>query len=216
MLLADGQPATRFGIRSVLERFGDITVVGEADTADQAVAAASRCRPNVLMIDLDTREPAGARVIERVRRVAPATGVLVFSAVDHDASVTSAIRAGALGYLVKSADSDEILRTIHAVASGDVIIGKTVAGRFGASLRLGCGPGAYPFPQLTNRERDVLERIAAGKSNSVIARELTLAPKTISNRVSSVFSKLRVTDRAHAIVLAREAGLGFSAGHLVR
>lgn len=210
VILADDQSAIRFGVRSVLERFGGISVVGEATTPDQAVAAACRHRPDVLMIDLDTGTPAGVEVIRHIGRVAPATAVLVFSAIDSPMSVVAAIHAGALGYLLKSADSGEILRTVHAVAAGDVIVGKAIVGRFSAVLRPPDGSDSYPFPQLTNRERDVLERIAAGKSNSVIAHELALSPKTVSNRVSSVFSKLRVVNRAQAIVLAREAGLGYS------
>jgi DNA-binding NarL/FixJ family response regulator len=210
VILAGGQSTTRFGVRSVLERFGGIAVVGEVGTADQAVAVAARYRPDVLMIDIDTREPSAVGVIRQVARATPATGVLVFSAVDNDMAIIAAIHAGALGYLLKSADSGELLRTVHAVAAGDVIVGRAIAGRFGAALRPADRNDSYPFPQLTNRERDVLERIAAGKSNSVIARELALSPKTISNRISSVFSKLRVANRAQVIVLAREAGLGYS------
>jgi DNA-binding NarL/FixJ family response regulator len=208
VVLADIQPAVRLGVRSVLERSGGFAVVGEAGTADEAVAAVARHRPDVVVIDLDTGEPGGIQVIGQVLRVAPETGVLVYSTVDDDRWVMSAIHAGARGYLIKSAGPDQILRGIHAVAAGEVIFGSTIAGRFSALLRQAAGQDPYPFPQLTNRERDVLERIAAGKSNLVIARELALAIKTISNRVSAIFGKLGVADRAQAIVLARDAGLG--------
>jgi DNA-binding NarL/FixJ family response regulator len=210
VVLADAQPAIRHGVRSVLERFGGISVVGEASTADEVIAETARRRPDVLVIDPRLDEVGGAQVIARVLRVAPGTGVLVFSSVDDDKSITSAIHAGARGYLSKSADSGQILRGIQAVAAGEAIVGKAIAGRLSALMRPATERYSYPFPQLTNRERDVLERIAAGKSNAAIARELALASKTISNRVSAIFGKLGVADRAQAIVLARDAGLGHS------
>jgi DNA-binding NarL/FixJ family response regulator len=153
-------------------------------------------------------EPTGVQVITQVLRVAPETGVLVFSSVHDDKAVAAAIQAGARGYLVKRADSDQILRGIQAVAAGEAIFDKAIAGRLSALIRPATERYSYPFPQLTDRERDVLERIAAGKSNATIARELALASKTISNRVSAIFGKLGVADRAQAIVLARDMGLG--------
>jgi DNA-binding NarL/FixJ family response regulator len=192
----------------VLERAGDIAVVGEAATAGEAVAETSRHRPEVLVIDLQISQPASIHVISQVLRVSPGTGVLVFSTVDDDKAIRSAIHAGALGYLIKDAGPDQILRGIQAVAAGEAIVGKAIARRISTWMRPIAVSDPYPFPQLTNRERDVLERIAAGKSNTAIARELALASKTISNRVSAVFDKLGVADRAQAIVLAREAGLG--------
>jgi DNA-binding NarL/FixJ family response regulator len=209
VVVADAQPVVRHGVRSVLERVGDIAVVGEAATAEEMVSAVSRHRPDVLIMDLDTGEPAGHQVIGQVQKVAPETGVLVFSTVSDDRAVSSAMLAGARGYLVKSAGPEQLLRSVHAVAAGEVIVGKAVADRFSALMRPAENGGdPYPFPQLTRGEREVLERIAAGKSNLAIARELAFAPKTISNRVSVIFGKLGVADRAQAIVLARNAGLG--------
>ncbi|WP_404953224.1 response regulator [Streptomyces sp. 147326] len=209
VVLADAQPAIRHGVRSVLERSGGISVVGEAATADEVIAETSRCRPRVLVLDPLMDESAGLRVIPEILRLWPETGILVFSGADDDKAITSALQAGARGYLFKRADADQILRGIQAVAAGEAIIDKSIAGRLGALMRPTSGQQYfYPFPQLTNRERDVLERIAAGKSNSTIARELVLASKTVSNRVSVIFGKLGVADRSQAIVLARDAGLG--------
>jgi DNA-binding NarL/FixJ family response regulator len=208
VVVADNQPAARHRVRSVLERQGDIAVVGEAATAYEACEEASRHRPDVLVIDPRIGESVGFDVIGHVLRVAPGTRVLVLSAADDDTAVRSAVHSGARGYLVKDAAADEILRGVRVVAAGEAIVGKAIAGRFGALMRPSYAPAPYPFPQLTTREREVLERMAAGKSNSTIARELALAPKTISNRVSAVFGKLGVTDRAQAIVMARDAGLG--------
>lgn len=208
VVLADAQPAIRDGVRAVLERSAGISVVGEAGTTAEVIAQTSRLRPGVLVIDPLIDESSDTRVITRVLRVAPDTAVLVFSSVDDDKAIISAIHAGARGYLVKSADSDQILRGIQAVAAGQAVIDKAIACRLAELIHPPAVHHAYPFPQLTNRERDVLERIAAGKSNMAIARELTLASKTISNRISAIFGKLGVADRSQAIVLAREAGLG--------
>lgn len=207
VVLVDVQPAIRHGVRSVLERSGRVSVVGEAATTEEAIAAAARSRPDVLVIDPPDGS-AGLWVITEVLRVAPGTGVLVFSSVVDDKAISSAIHAGARGYLIKSADSDQILRGIHAVAAGEAIVDRVIAPRLSALIRPKTGQDSYPFLQLSSRERDVLERIAAGKSNAEIARELMLAPKTVSNRVSAIFGKLLVADRAQAIVLARDAGLG--------
>jgi DNA-binding NarL/FixJ family response regulator len=123
-------------------------------------------------------------------------------------TLIAAIRAGARGYLLKNADPDQIVRGIQAVAAGEFLIGKTIAARFGALMHPVMEQSPYPFPELTGKEREVLDRIAAGRSNVAIAREFALASKTISNRVSAIFAKLGVADRAQAIVLARDAGLG--------
>ncbi|MFF3651793.1 response regulator [Streptomyces sp. NPDC002181] len=209
VVIADAQPAIRHGVRSLLEGSAGISVVGEAATADEVMAETSRCRPDVLVVDPLMDQRAGMRVISEVLRLWPETGVLVFSSVDDDRVITAALQAGARGYLFKFADADQILRGIQAVAAGEGIVDKSIANRLGALMGPApAGPYGYPFPQLTNRERDVLERIAAGKSNAAIARELVLASKTISNRVSAIFGKLGVADRSQAIVLARDAGLG--------
>jgi DNA-binding NarL/FixJ family response regulator len=208
VLLCDSQPAIRHGVRSVLERSGGISVVGEAATTDEVIAEASRCRPDVVVVDPLMDEAVGVRVISRLLRAVPDTGVLVFSSLDDDKAIAAALHAGARGYLIKRADADQIVRGIQAVAAGEAIVDKSIADRLSALIRPSGGQHYYPFPQLTNRERDVLERIAAGKSNAAIARDLALASKTISNRVSAIFGKLGVADRAQAIVLARDAGLG--------
>ncbi|GAA4547412.1 response regulator transcription factor [Amycolatopsis samaneae] len=207
VVLADNQPAIRHGVRSILERAGDIAVVGEAATAAEALAETARHRPDVLMMDVQL-ETAGSPVISRAVRAAPGTGVLVFSDIDDAGALSAAIRAGARGYLIKDAGPDQIVRGIQAVAAGEVIIGRAIAERFGALFAAASGTDSYPFAQLTNRERDVLERVAAGMSNPAIARDLALSPKTVSNRVSAIFGKLGTADRAQVIVLAREAGLG--------
>ncbi|MGW6929917.1 response regulator [Lentzea sp. NPDC054927] len=208
VVIADTQPAIRHGVRSVVERVDGVSVVGEASTSSEVVAETARCRPDVLVIDVDTVGSENSLLMEQIARASPETGILVFSARDCDATVIAAIRAGARGYLLKNADPDQIVRGIQAVAAGEFLIGKTIAARFRALMHPVVERSPYPFPQLTEKEREVLDRIAAGRSNVAIAREFTLASKTISNRVSAIFAKLGVADRAQAIVLARDAGLG--------
>jgi DNA-binding NarL/FixJ family response regulator len=208
VVLADTQPAIRHGVRSVLERVDGVSVIGEASTSSEVVTETARCRPDVLVIDVDTIAAGNCRLIDQIARACPETGILVFSARDCDASLMDAIRAGARGYLLKNADPDQIVRGIQAVAAGEFLIGRTIAARFGALVHPAPERSSYPFPQLTGKEREVLDRIAAGRSNVAIAREFALASKTISNRVSAIFAKLGVADRSQAIVLARDAGLG--------
>ncbi len=208
VFLADSQPAVRYRVRSALELVDGIVVIGEAATANATIAETFRHRPDVLVVDPQLGEAAAIDVVSRVSRVAPDTRILVLSTADDDTAIRSAIQAGARGYLIKGTDLDQVVRGVQVVAAGEAIVGKAIACRFSALMRSAGGPEPYPFPQLTTREREVLDRVAAGKSNGAIARELALAQKTISNRVSAVFGKLGVADRAQAIVLARDAGLG--------
>jgi DNA-binding NarL/FixJ family response regulator len=210
VLLADAHPVARRRVRSTLERAGGIVVVGEATTAAEMFAETAWHRPDVLVVDPHQFGRISAEdVIGHVARIAPRTRVLVVTAIDDDAAVRTALHAGARGYLVAAdTDTEQVLRGVQVVAAGELIIGRSLAGRLAALFGSHGERAPYPFPQLTAREQQVLERIAAGKSNLAIARDLALAPKTISNRVSAVLGKLGVTDRAQAIVLARDAGLG--------
>ncbi|MEU6237360.1 response regulator transcription factor [Kitasatospora sp. NPDC047058] len=210
VLLADVQPAVRQGVRAMVEASGGVAVVGEAGTTGEVLAASTRHRPDVLVLDPLMDDAPDMRMISQVVRLTPETGVLVFSTLDDDKTVASAFHAGARGYLVKRATADQILRGIHAVGAGEAIVDRTIAARLGALIGPAPRPRSYPFPQLSDRERDVLEHLAAGRSNTAIARELALASKTISNRISSIFGKLGVADRAQAIVVARDAGLGLT------
>ncbi|MGW4693127.1 response regulator transcription factor [Kitasatospora sp. YST-16] len=208
VLLADAQPAVRRGVRSMVEAGGGAAVVDEAGTTGEVLAATARHRPDVLVLDPQMDDGTGMRMISQVLRLTPETGVLVFSPFDDDKAVAAAFHAGARGYLVKRATADQIVRGIHAVGAGEAILDRVIAARLGTLIGTGQRPRSYPFPQLSDRERDVLEHLAAGRSNTFIARELALASKTVSNRISGILGKLGVADRAQALVLARDAGLG--------
>jgi DNA-binding NarL/FixJ family response regulator len=206
VVLADSQPVVRNGMRALLSASDGIDVVAEAGTGHDAVRETVQHRPDVLILDLRMADQGGAATIREVRRAAPGTAVLVFTQADDDESVFSAMRAGARGYLLKRAEHDDIVRAVKGVAAGGAVFGSPIAERL-VDL-FGPGGNKAPFPELTTREREVLDLLAAGMPNSAIARRLTLASKTVSNHLSAIFTKLQVSSRVAAIVLARQAGMG--------
>jgi DNA-binding NarL/FixJ family response regulator len=210
VLLVDDHPVFRHGLRALLGALPDVEVVGEAISGSEAVEQAASLRPDVTVMDLHM--PGGIDGVEATRRIVgadPEAAVLVLTMFEDDDSVFSAMRAGARGYLVKGADSPDVQRAISAVAGGEAIFGPGVAERvLGYLTRPLSVRDETMFPELTQREREVLALIAAGRGNNAIAGELSLSTKTIRNLVSSIFAKLQVADRAEAIVRARRAGLG--------
>jgi DNA-binding NarL/FixJ family response regulator len=209
VVVADDHPVFRRGLGMLLASVSDIEVVGEAATGTDVVAAAAGTAPDVVVMDLHMPGMDGIEATRRVRQACPQTAVLVLTMVEEDAAVLAAMRAGALGYLVKDADQDEIVRGIHAVVRGEVILGPPVARQLIEYLSAAPPiPRPPTFPELTAREHEVLGLIAQGQSNQEIAAQLELSLKTVRNHVSSIFNKLQVADRARAIVRAREAGLG--------
>lgn len=208
MLLADGQPVVRDGLRALFGSVEGITVVADASSAADVLREVRSHRPDVLVLDLELAGPDRIAVCRQVTRVAPETRVLVFTRFADAASVTAAMRAGARGYLLKRAGGADVLRAVRSVAAGEVIFGAEVANSVTELFFAPESRSRAPFPELTARERQVLELIAAGLPNPAIARRLDLATKTVSNHISAVLAKLRVADRATAIIRARDAGLG--------
>jgi len=214
LLIADDHPAFRAGLRALLETARDLVVVGEVATGGAAVESAATLAPDVVLMDVNMPGIDGVEATRRIVDRAPHIAVLVLTMHDDDETVFAAIRAGARGYLLKGAQRAELLRAVRAVASGEAIFGPGVARRlvayFGRPL-----PAAdvTAFPELTDREREILDLVARGRSNAEITASLGVSPKTVRNHVSNVFSKLQVRDRAEAIVRAREAGLGGEGGH---
>ena len=207
VLIADDHPVFLSGLETLLAPVDDVEVVGTAADGRAAVAAALELDPDVVVMDLQMPELNGVEATRELRAERPTAGVLVLTMHEDDDSVFLAMRAGARGYVLKGAEQAEILRAIRAVAAGEAIFGPGVAerivGLFSAARRR-----PEPFPDLTDREREVLELIARGLGNAEIARRLTVAPKTVRNHVSNIFNKLQVVDRSQAIVRAREAGMG--------
>jgi DNA-binding NarL/FixJ family response regulator len=207
IVVADDHPMVRDGLRTLFDSFPDTELVSEAGTGREAVRAAVVDGPDVLIMDLGMPDLDGFAATAEIGRVAPQVAVLVLTMSDDDDTVFAAMRAGARGYLVKGATKEEILRAVTAVAAGEAIFGPGVARRV---LSYFNAPHQQndPFPQLTPREREVLDLLASGLSNSAIASRLGLSSKTVNNNTSSIFTKLAVVGRTEAIIRARDAGLG--------
>jgi DNA-binding NarL/FixJ family response regulator len=204
-LIADDHPIFRGGLRTLLAADELVEVVGEAVNGSEAVAMAEELQPDVVVMDLQMPELNGIEATRQIVSRSPHVGVLVLTMFEDDDSVFAAMRAGARGYLLKGSEQDELLRAIRAVAAGEAIFAPAIAARLIGYFSTN---RANAFPQLTEREQEVLELIARGRNNQAIAEHLVLSLKTVRNHVSSIFNKLQVADRAEAIVKAREAGLG--------
>ena len=214
VVIADDHPMFRYGLRAVLDAAEEVTVVGEATNGHELLALVDKTRPNVVLTDLAMPGLDGASATRQLLDRHPQLAVLALTMHDDDQAVFGALRAGARGYLLKGADKIEILRAVQAVAAGEAVYGATVARRItdfftGAQQRY----AAQVFPELTTREREVLDLVAAGLGNHEIARRLVLSEKTVRNHVAAILFKLEVSDRAAAVAKARDAGLGTSASH---
>ena len=213
VLIADDHVFYREGVRSLLSNSPAITVIGEASNGEEVIAKAAELQPAVILMDLKMPGMNGIDATRRIHEVNPKIGVLVITMFDDDDSVFAAMRAGARGYLLKDADKDELVRAIIAVEKGEAIFSPTIAQRmiqyFTASpARQSTSKKRDEFSELTEREHEILDLIAQGHNNTVIANKLSLSIKTVQNYVSSILTKLQVADRSQAIVRAREAGLG--------
>jgi DNA-binding NarL/FixJ family response regulator len=209
VLIADDHPLFRGGLRSLLESVDDLEVCGEATTGEEAVVLARSASPDVVVMDLNMPDLGGIEATRRIVETADDVHVLVMTMHEDDEAVFAALRAGAHGYVLKGALQDETLRAIRAVANGEAILGPTIAARLQRYLT--SPPTADPtdaFPQLTERELDVLELLAGRRTNAEIAATLFLSQKTVRNYVSGILAKLKVADRAEARLVARAAGIG--------
>ncbi|MBP8950177.1 MAG: response regulator transcription factor [Candidatus Promineofilum sp.] len=208
VLIADDHPLFRKGLRTLLHALPDTTVVGEATNGAEAVALALSLEPDVVLMDLQMPAGGGLAAIQQLARQQPALRVLVVTLFEDDESVFTALKAGARGYVLKDADEDDIVRAIHAVVAGEAIFSPAIAARlmdYFTATR--ASPHAAVFPELTEREREILALIARGRSNAAIADDLTLSLKTVRNHASNIYNKLQVADRTQAALRAREAGL---------
>jgi DNA-binding NarL/FixJ family response regulator len=206
VLIADDHPLFCDGLAAVLTDGPGTELAGTATTGTEAVDLAREIQPDVVLMDLHMPEMNGIEATRRIVADCPHAAVLVLTMFDDDVSVRSALRAGARGYLLKGASREQIRCAIHAAASGEIILGAQLAARMVACFT--ATAPAPPFPQLTGREREVLDLLAQGRANTAIATRLSLSPKTVRNHVSNILAKLQVTDRAQAIIQARDAGLG--------
>jgi DNA-binding NarL/FixJ family response regulator len=209
ILIADDHPLFRDGMHGLLDSVADTEVVGEATSGEEVVSQAAALQPDVILMDIKMPGMNGIAATREILTASPHIGILMVTMLEDDESVFAAMRAGARGYVLKGANQADILLAIRAVARGEVIFGPNIARRllrFFSTLR----PQAPQrvFPDLSEREIELLALMAQGKSNQEIADQLALSLKTVRNHVSNIFSKLQVADRAQAILRAREAGLG--------
>lgn len=206
VVLADDHVAIRRGLAVLLATLPGITVVGEAGTGEEVLTVVAAQRPDVVVMDLRMPDLDGVEATRRVVAAFPGTAVLVLTMLDDDVLVADAMRAGARGYLLKTADQYEIERALHAVAAGQAIFSSSVAAQVLA--RVGSAPADPRFAALSPRERQILNVLATGATNAAIATTLHLSHSTVANNLTTIFQKLGVASRAEAIVLARDAGLG--------
>jgi DNA-binding NarL/FixJ family response regulator len=209
VVLADDHPMYRYGLRAVLNAASEIEVVGEAASGRELLAVVASAQPAVVLTDLAMPDVDGVTATRRLAAAHPGVAVLVLTMHDDDESVFGAMRAGARGYLLKGTDGPDLVRAVLAVAAGDAVYGPSVARRIVAFYSGGSEPyAAAAFPELTARERQVLDLLATGVRNREIARRLFLSEKTVRNHVSAVLLKLQAPDRTAAALRARDAGLG--------
>jgi DNA-binding NarL/FixJ family response regulator len=210
VLVVDDHPLFREGLGDIIATMPGVEVAAEAADGEQAVAAAREVNPDLVIMDLHMPGVNGVEATRRIVAERPETAVLVLTMLENDESVVSALRAGARGYIVKGSSRAEIARAIDAVAGGDVLLGPTVGPKVLGLFNRGADRGGriVPFPELTDRELEVLELVAQGLSNGAIATRLHLSEKTIRNSVSTIFTKLGVGSRAELIARARDAGVG--------
>jgi DNA-binding NarL/FixJ family response regulator len=208
VLIADDHPLFRDGMRGLLGSLPDMEVVGEASSGEQAIELARELQPDVILMDIQMPGINGIEATRRILQTNPRVGIVVLTMFEDDESVFSAMRAGARGYVLKGGEPSEIMEVLRAVAKGEAHFGPDIARRITGFFSILRTDPAEAFPELTAREREILDLIARGHGNQEIARRLFLSPRTVRNHISHIFSKLQLADRAQAIVRAREAGMG--------
>jgi DNA-binding NarL/FixJ family response regulator len=208
VLIADDHTLFRVGLHALLNLFADIQVVGEASSGEETITKAEALQPDIILMDIQMPGVNGIEATRRILHTSPNIAVIVVTMFEDDDSVFSAMRAGARGDILKDADEDEVLRAIRAAARGEAIFGPAIARRLVQFFSKPPAASGHAFPELTGREREILDLIARGESNAEIAGRLVLSPHTVRNHISNIFSKLQVADRAEAIIRARDAGLG--------
>ncbi|HSD82982.1 MAG TPA: response regulator transcription factor [Anaerolineae bacterium] len=209
ILIAEDSAPFRQGLRGLLQSVDALEVIGEATSGQEAIQLARQLQPDIVLMDLQMPGLNGIEATRQIVYTSPHISIQMLTMFEDDESVFAALRAGARGYLLKGALKAEIVRAIQGVASGEAIFGPSIARRlmqYFSAPRPAAPPKA--FPELTEREREILDLIAQHHTNLEIAERLSLSPKTVRNHVSNIFTKLQVADRAQAIIRAREAGLG--------
>jgi DNA-binding NarL/FixJ family response regulator len=209
VLIADDHTLFRDGLKSLLVSVNDVDVVGEASTGQDTIDLAVETQPDIVLMDIQMPGINGIEATRQILHQAPHVGIIMLTMFEDDDSVFAAMRAGARGYVLKGADQSVMLRAIRSVANGESLFSPEIAKRLMSFFgNLKPDARADVFPELTDREREVLHHIASGHTNADIAQELVISLKTVRNHVSNIFNKLQVADRAQAAIRARQAGFG--------
>ena len=209
VLIADDHLLFRDGLRALIDSTPLMELVGEATNGEEAVRLCASLQPDVVVMDISMPGLSGIEATRQIVQASPHIGILMVTMFEEDHLVFAAMRAGACGYILKGANHAEMTRAISAVGNREAIFSPTIAVRlreYFATMRPTTPP--LVFPELSEREREILTLIAQGHKNPDIAASLVLSEKTIRNHVSNILSKLQVSDRTQAIIRAREAGLG--------
>jgi DNA-binding NarL/FixJ family response regulator len=212
VLIADDHTLFREGLIALLDSVPGIEVAGAVQDGEQTIRAAAKLQPDVILMDLQMPGINGIEATRQIIRTSPHIGVIILTMFEDDDSVFAAMRAGARGYILKGADQNDMLRAIQSVARGEALFGPSIAARLMEFFHMSSQPAHPVFPELTDREREILDFIARGSSNSDIAADLSISLKTVRNHVSNIFNKMQVSDRVQAALRAREAGMGKSPG----
>ena len=207
ILLVDDHSLVRIGLKAYFSTLPDIQVVGEAATGQEAVRLAADLVPDVVLMDLIMPDMDGVEATRQVKKISPRTQVIVVTSYHEDEHIFPAIRAGALSYVLKDIDPDDLAAAIRRANAGEAVINPRVATRLVAELHGQRQEAVNPFSELTDREMDVLRHIAAGKSNHAIAAELVISEKTVKSHVTNILNKLHLADRTQAAVYAWQAGI---------
>lgn len=209
VVVVDDHALIREGVRALIASIDGMELVGQAANGDEALTVVRDKRAEVVLMDLHMPGTNGITATRAISTACPAAAVLVVSMLDDDASVFVAMRAGARGFVLKGGDPDELRRAITGVANGEAIFGPGIAERvLDLFIRPTAAEADPVFPQLTEREREVLDHVARGETKPVIARALFLSPRTVANHVSNILAKLHATDRTDIALRARDAGFG--------
>lgn len=206
VVVVDDHMVFREGLRALLGRVDEIEIIGEASTTDEAIEITEQLRPDVVLMDLHLPGGGGELATRTIAARDPEVAVLVLTMHSDDAHLRQALNAGARGYLLKDAEPNAIIRAIVAVSDGQAIFDPGIAARVIAAT--GAPQAERPFPVLTEREHEILDRLARGLRNDAIAARMGISIKTVQNNVSTILLKLGATDRAHAVAMARDAGMG--------
>lgn len=208
VFVADDHALFRDGMRALISAQEDMRWAGDAAGGEEAVSQVADVEPDIVLMDINMPGVNGLEATRQIVEQNPAVRVIMVTMVEEDASLFAAMQAGAQGYVLKGSNAEEMLSVMRAVAQGQVLFGAKMGERMLAFFQNPQGDQALPFPELTDRERELLDLIARGMSNNEIAGRLVISPKTVSNHITRIFDKLGVADRAQAIVKARRAGLG--------